>query len=175
MQYAQIGDIVFEVLAYKEHKEDLEFPYARHETIKPPSSLQFMGGKELRKISLSVRWHREWCNPEEEKKKLEEFAVKGEYAKFILAEKVIGDFVIEKVSFQILQIDAFGKPVIIDADLELTEYIKKEMEKKKIKTISKKAPMKKTKSTASSQAKYQVIQEQSKDKSISMSKIVKVS
>jgi phage protein U len=173
MQYAQIGDVVFEVLAYKEHKEELEFPYARCETINPPSSLQFMGGKELRKISLSVRWHREWCNPEEEKKKLEEFAVKGEYAKFILAEKVIGDFVIEKVSFQIQQIDAFGKPVIIDADLELTEYIKKEMKKKKI--VSKKAPMKKTKSTASSQAKYEVIQEQSKDKSISMPKIVKKS
>lgn len=141
MIYAQWGDLTFELYSYKQHTEDIQVAYAKHQTIKPPSSLQFMGGKELKSIKLSLRFHRDFCNPEQAYKKLIETAEKGEAYKLIIAEKVIGDYVLEKINSSIQQVDSWGNPVIIDIDAEFTEYIKKEIEKKKSKT-TKKAPAK---------------------------------
>lgn len=140
IEYAQWGDIVFEVLSYREHKEENQYIYARHETILPPSSLQWMG-RELKKINMTLRWHNQWCEPEERYNAFMELAQKGEAQKLIIATKVIGDYVVERINSTIQQIDAWGRPVVIDAEVEFTEYIKKEIQKKAIKTQRrKKAP-----------------------------------
>lgn len=143
MQYAQWGDIIFQVVEFRSVKEENEYIYAEHETIFPPSSLQWMG-TELRKVGMSVRWHNQFCNPEESYQKLKELAQKGEAQKLIIATKVWGDFVIKKIAGEFVQIDAWGKPVIIDADIEFEEYVEKKVEQKKIKSQVKKSSTNKT-------------------------------
>jgi phage protein U len=132
MEYVCFGDIVFELLSYSRHNEEQNFPYARHETIKPPSSLQWMGKKELNKITLSVRWHMYFCNPQEEYEKLIEFANRGEYAPFIIAEKNLGNYVVESVESDFQQIDIQGNPTVIYANITLEEFVLKELQKKQI-------------------------------------------
>jgi len=132
MQYAQLGDVVFELLSYREHSEENEYIYARKETAFPPSILQSMG-TELQKLTLGVKWHREWCNPREEYEKLKSLANKGEPAKLIIASQIIGNYVIQKISAQYEQIDVWGKPVEVSCRVELTEYREKELKTKRIK------------------------------------------
>ena len=133
MQYAQLGDVVFEVLSYREHSEENEYVWSRLETAFPPSLLQHMG-TELQKLTLSVQWHREWCNPREEYNKLKKLAEEGKPAKLIIASQIIGDYVVQKISARYEQIDAWGKPVQIACDIELSEFKAKEIRTKKIKT-----------------------------------------
>ncbi len=149
MEYAQWGDVVFEILSYREHKEEQSFIYAHHETIFPPSSLQWMGGRELKKISMAIRWHNQWCDPYSLYKNFIETAEKGEAQKLIIGSFVLGDFVVERINSTIQQIDAWGKPVVIDVDVEFTEYIKKEIEKK----ASQQAKTKKKNAVAKTQDK----------------------
>ena len=145
MQYAQLGDVVFEILSYREHSEENEYIWSRLETTFPPSLLQHMG-TELQKLTLSVQWHREWCNPREEYNKLKELAERGEPAKLIVASQIIGDYVLQKISARYEQIDAWGKPVQITCDIELSEFKAKEIQTKKIKmkgpAVEKKKPEK---------------------------------
>jgi phage protein U len=143
IEYAQWGDITFEVLSYREHKEENHYIYAHHATIQPPSSLQWMGGKELKKISMTLRWHNQWCDPEERYSSFMKEAEKGEAQKLVIATKIAGDYVVERINSIIQQVDVWGKPVIIDVDVEFTEYVKKEIEKRAIKSKKKKnAPAK---------------------------------
>lgn len=133
MRYAQWGEIVFEVLSYREHSEENSYIYARHETILPPSTLQWMG-KELRKVKIGFRFHAQWCNPEELYQQFLAEAENGEAKKLIIAEKVVGNFVVEKINSAIQQIDAWGRAVLIDIDADFTEYVEKKIETKQIKT-----------------------------------------
>jgi len=157
MKYAQIGDIIFEVQAYRTHKEEQTFPYARHETIKPPSILQYMGERELRKVSLSVRWHFHWCDPQKEYERLLEFASSGKAAPLIIAEKILGEYVIERIDADFQQINAFGAATVIDAEIELTEYIQKELQKKEIESKKKK------KKTQPQYPKYRIVSRVNED------------
>lgn len=138
MEYVAWGDIVFELLSYKEHKEEISFPYAHHETVFPPASLQWMGEKELKKISVGARFHNGFCEPMDEHFNLTEQARMGEAYELIIAEQPMGKFVVEKITSAIQQIDAWGRPVVIDIDIEFTEYIEKYIQTKKIKTQTKK-------------------------------------
>jgi len=133
MEYAQLGNVFFEVLSYREHSEENEYVYAKQETAFPPSLLQYMG-TELQKLTLSVQWHREWCNPREEYNKLKALAEEGKPAKLIIASQIIGEYVIEKISARYEQIDAWGRAVAIACDIELTEFQTKEIKIKRIKT-----------------------------------------
>ncbi len=157
MKYAQWGDVVFEVLSYRAHDEQVEFPYAHHQTIKPPSSLQWMGDRELKKIKLALRFHAHFCNPEELYKQLIEEARKGEAKKLIIAEKVVGDFVVERINSSIQQIDAWGKPVIIDVDVEFSEYIEKKPQTRQVAQTPKKSASKKAPAKAQSPKQAQAI------------------
>ncbi len=151
MQYAQWGDVVFELLAYAEHKEENEYVYAKHQTIFPSSSLQWMG-TELKRISMTIRWHVSWTDPLKQYKALKEISQQGEAKKLIIAQEVIGDFVLEKITAEIQQLDIWGKPIQIQCQCEFTEYIKKEIEKKKIQT-KKQSPAKKQ----TGQPEYKVV------------------
>jgi len=152
MQYGQLGEIVFQVTDFKNLTEENPYIYAHQETAQAPSSLQFLG-TELRKIELSLRFHFKFCNPKEEYEKLKSLARQGEAKKLIIAKEVLGDFVIENISGEFIKVDAWGKPIIIDATLELSEFVEKEVKTRKIKTV-KKAP---AKTSNPKQAEYQAI------------------
>jgi phage protein U len=154
MKYVIWGDIVFGLMSYKEHKEDLEFSYARHETIFPPSSYQYMGG-ENKKISCSVRLHNSFCDPLKEYNNLIEQAIKGEAYDLILAEQMLGKYIIEKCSSALQQVDAWGRPVAIDIDIEFTEFIEKKIQTRQIKT--KKRNKKRAVKSNPAKAKYNII------------------
>jgi phage protein U len=135
MKYASFGDIVFQIFSYREHKESNQYAVAKLQTVIAPSSLQFLGN-ELLSLELSINFHNAFCNPTEEYEKLKELAKTGEPQKLIIAEKVLGDFVIESIDAEYQQIDAYGQPVDISLNVRFTEYIKKEIQKRK--TTSKK-------------------------------------
>ena len=132
MNYAQFGDIVFDVKAYNGHTLENTYSFARQETVIAPSSLEFLG-PELRKISLKVQWHDAWCDdPKAEYTKLDTLCQKGDEQKLIIATQLLGDFVIEKMTVDEELTDAWGHTVYIICSLELTEYIKKKITTKKI-------------------------------------------
>ncbi|MCS7317315.1 MAG: phage tail protein [Candidatus Dojkabacteria bacterium] len=141
MKYASFGNIYFKLQSYQNHQEDIEYIYSKHETIFAPSSLQFMG-TELENLKLSIRFHREFCNPTEEYKKLKDISNKGMAQKLIIATRLIGNFVIKKISSITKQLDIWGKPVIIDCDIEFQQFIEKKLQTRKIK-IKYNAPAKK--------------------------------
>lgn len=141
MNYASFGSITFKLQSYQNHQEEIDYVYAKHETIFAPSSLQFMG-TELETLKLSIRFHREFCNPIQEYKKLKDISNKGKAEKLIIATRLIGNFVIKKISSVTKQLDIWGKPVIIDCDIEFQQFIEKKLQTRKIK-IKYNAPAKK--------------------------------
>jgi phage protein U len=143
MQYASLGDIVFKVYSYLEHKETNEYAVAKHRTIFAPSSLQFQGD-ELLSLEVKVGFHRDFCNPLEEYQKLRDLAKEGLPKKLIIAEQVYGDFVIESITAEVKQVDMWGKPVAIYCNVKLTEYREKKLQTKNVKATKKKAPAKKS-------------------------------
>jgi len=142
MQYASLGDIVFKVYSYLEHKETNEYAVAKHRTIFAPSSLQFLGD-ELLSLEVKVGFHRDFCDPLEEYQKLRALAKEGLPKKLIIAEQVYGDFVIESITAEVKQVDMWGKPVAVYCNVKLTEYREKKLQTKKVKA-TKKAPAKKS-------------------------------
>ncbi len=137
MKYASFGDIIFQIFSYREHKESNQYAVAKLQTIIAPSSIQFLGN-ELISLELAVNFHNAFCNPLEEYQKLKDIAKQGEPQKLIIAEKIIGDFVIESIDAEYQQIDAYGQPVNITLNVKFTEYIKKEIQKRKTASKSKK-------------------------------------
>ncbi len=145
MQYASLGDIVFKVYSYLEHRETNEYAVAKHRTIFAPSSLQFLGD-ELLSLEIKVGFHRDFCDPLEEYQKLKDIAKEGLPKKLIIAEQVYGDFVIESITAEVKQVDMWGKPVAIYCTVRLTEYREKKLQTREIRT-KKKAPAKKNKNS----------------------------
>jgi len=137
MYYASFGDIVFKVYSYLEHKETNEYAVAKHETIFAPSSLQFLG-TELREIQIKIGFHRDFCDPMNEYEKLVFIADEGLPHKLIVAEQVLGDFVIKSIESEVKQIDMWGKPIAIYCDVKFIEYIEKELQTRAIKTRKRK-------------------------------------
>jgi phage protein U len=135
MKYASFGDIIFQIFSYREHKESNQYAVAKLQTVIAPSSLQYLGN-ELQSLELSINFHNAFCNPIEEYERLKDLAKTGEPQKLIIAEKVLGDFVIESIDAEYQQIDAYGQPVDITLNVRFIEYIKKEIQKRK--TASKK-------------------------------------
>jgi len=146
MQYASLGDIVFKVYSYLEHRETNEYAVAKHRTIFAPSSLQFLGD-ELLSLEVKVGFHRDFCDPLEEYQKLKELAKGGIPQKLIIAEQVYGDFVIESITAEVKQVDMWGKPVAIYCTMRLTEYREKKLQTREIRTTKKKAPAKKNRNS----------------------------
>jgi len=128
MKYGSFGDIVFEVHEYFSHAEENSFIYARQQTIQPPSATQWLG-RELQKIRMKLKFHYLLSNPAESYKKLKEIAQKGEAQKLIIAEQVLGDFVIDKINAEYTQVNTYGQPIAVELDVEFTEYLKKELQK----------------------------------------------
>jgi len=150
MQYASLGDIVFKVYSYLEHRETNEYAVAKHRTIFAPSSLQFLGD-ELLSLEIKVGFHRDFCDPLEEYQKLKDLAKEGLPKKLIIAEQVYGDFVIESITAEVKQVDMWGKPVAIYCTMKLTEYREKKLQTREIRTAKRKAPAKRSKNSQQQQ------------------------
>jgi phage protein U len=142
MQYASLGEIVFKVYSYLEHRETNEYAVAKHRTIFAPSSLQFLGD-ELLSLEIKVGFHRDFCDPLEEYQKLKDLAKEGLPKKLIIAEQVYGDFVIESITAEVKQVDMWGKPVAIYCTMRLTEHREKKLQTREIRTTKRKGPAKK--------------------------------
>ena len=137
MQYATFGELVFQVYSYLEHKETLQYAVPKLETIFAPSSLQFLGD-ELVELEVKVGFHRDFCDPLAEYQKLKDLAKEGLPKKLIVAEQVLGDFVIEEISAEVKQVDMWGKPVAIYCTVKFIEYREKQLQTKKVKSSAKK-------------------------------------
>jgi phage protein U len=150
MKYASFGDIIFQIFSYQQHKESNQYAVAKLQTVIAPSSLQYLGN-ELLSLELTINFHNAFCNPIEEYEKLKELAKTGESQKLIIAEKVLGDFVIESIDAEYQQIDAYGQPVDISLNVKFTEYIKKEIQKRKTASNKKKGKAVKKKNSQQNQ------------------------
>ena len=139
MQYATFGELVFQVYSYLEHRESLQYAVPKLETIFAPSSLQFLGD-ELIELEIKIGFHRDFCDPLAEYQKLKELAKEGLPKKLIVAEQVLGDFVIEEISSEVKQIDMWGKPVAIYCNIKFIEYREKELQTRQITQKKKQAP-----------------------------------
>lgn len=162
MPYGSFGDLVFEVVEYFSHTEEHPYIYARHDTIYPPSTTQWMG-RELQKITLKLKFHTMTSSPSEALSLIKELAEKGEAQKLIIAEQVLGDFVIDKIKAEYKQVDLYGNPVLLELELELTEYVKKELQKIKHKKATSKKKQAQKKATQSQTPQYKGLITRDKD------------
>ena len=136
MEYASWGDYKLNVLNWLGHKENNTYAWAKIETAKAPSTMQFMG-TELRSISVQVQWHYDTCDvdPKEEYENLKKAAAKGEPYKLIVGTKLYGDFIIESINAGVIQTDPDGNTIMVQADIAFTEYVHTSITRKKVKSI----------------------------------------
>lgn len=121
--FAQLGDIKFELITYFNGlTETVSYNYAQHDRIENKPLLQFLG-KNLLEENLKLNFHRTFCVPEDELKKLIEVADKAEPLKFIKGNgEYIGVFVIDEIGKTTEQASPEGDLLSIQVDIRLKEY-----------------------------------------------------
>lgn len=124
MQFALLGDIQFELLAYFEGMEwHYATDYAEHARIEGKPRLQFIGDK-LDELKLSTRFHTFYCEPEVEIQRLREAQLSHAAMPFVLGTgEFKGDFVITEFSVTPEFTDYQGALVSATASLSLKESI----------------------------------------------------
>jgi len=121
--FAQLGDIKFELITYFNGlSENVSYNYAQHDRIENKPITQFLG-KNLMEEEFKLNFHRSFCNPEDEIKKLSEVADKATPLKFIKGNgEYVGIFTIESFAKVVEQASAEGDLMSIQLDLKLREY-----------------------------------------------------
>lgn len=121
--FAQLGDIKFELITYFNGlTETLSYNYAQHERIENKPILQYLG-KNLIQENLKLNFHRTFCVPSDEIKKLVEVADKATPLKFIKGNgEYVGIFVIDEIGQTVEQASAEGDLLSIQVDVRLLEY-----------------------------------------------------
>ena len=80
-------------------------------------------GKNLLQENLKLNFHKNFCEPEEELKKLTEVADKAKPLKFIKGNgEYVGVFVIEEIAKTTEQASAQGDLISIQVEIRLKEY-----------------------------------------------------
>ena len=140
--FAQLGDIKFELITYFNGlTESVSYNYAQHERIENKPILQFLG-KNLQEENIKLNFHKWFCTPEDELKKLIEVSDNATPLKFIKGNgEYVGVFVIEEIGKTIEQTTPIGDIISIQVDLRLLEYTGKipEDEEEEEKGFKKKA------------------------------------
>ena len=148
MNYASLGTVTFDLLAWSGHKEENTYVFAKIATAKAPSILQSMG-TELRSIPATVQWHADWCSdPNAEYEAFKALAALCSSQKLLIGNKVIGDFVIEKITGENIKTLGDGTPICIGCDFNLTEYIEKTLQTRKSKKKKNRPGVKTSSSTS---------------------------
>ena len=103
--FAQLGDIKFELITYFNGlTESVSYNYAQHERIENKPILQFLG-KNLQEENIKLNFHKWFCTPEDELKKLIEVSDNATPLKFIKGNgEYVGVFVVEEIGKTIEQI-----------------------------------------------------------------------
>lgn len=130
--FAQLGDIKFELITYfNGWDETVSYNYAQHDRIENKPILQYLG-KNLREENIHLNFHRSFCVPEDELKKIIEVADKATPLKFIKGNgEYVGVFIIEEIGKTTEQTSPEGDILSIQVNLRLKEYTGKISEKKK--------------------------------------------
>ena len=130
--FAQLGDIKFELITYFNGlQERSSYNYAQHDRINNKPVLQFLG-KTLQEQDLKLNFHRTFCTPEDEIKKLKTVADKATPLKFIKGNgEYIGVFVIEEIQSSTEQASSEGDLISIQVDIRIKEYTGKIPQKPK--------------------------------------------
>ena len=130
--FAQLGDIKFELITYfNGWDETVSYNYVQHDRIENKPVLQYLG-KNLLEENIRLNFHRSFCVPEDELKKIIEVADKETPLKFIKGNgEYIGVFVIEEIGKTTEQTTPEGDILSIQVDLRLKEYTGKIPENKK--------------------------------------------
>lgn len=121
--FAQLGDIKFELITYFNGlSETVSYNYAQHERIENKPIIQFLG-KNLQEENLKLNFHRNFCTPEDELKKLVEVADLATPLKFIKGNgEYVGIFVIEEIGKTTEQASPEGDLISVQIDIKLKEY-----------------------------------------------------
>lgn len=129
--FAQLGDIKFELITYFNGlNESVSYNYAQHDRINNKPILQFLG-KNLLQESIKLNFHRNFCVPEDEIKKLTDVADAATPLKFLKGNgEYVGVFVIEEIGQAIEQAAPEGTLMSVQVDIRLKEYTGKIPEKK---------------------------------------------
>jgi len=140
--YAQLGDIKFELITYFDGLDaSKKIDYAEHETIEGKPKLQYIG-ENLEEITLKLSFHADFCNPQEELKKIKEAASLYQPLPFVFGNGLYkGKYVIEEIKENILQSLDDATILAIEAEIRLREWVEdkplgvKKAPEKKIKRI----------------------------------------
>lgn len=130
--FAQLGDIKFELITYFNGlNETVSYNYAQHERIENKPILQFLG-KNLQEEDIKLNFHRSFCVPEDEIKKLKDVADTATPLKFIKGNgEYVGVFIIEEIGQAVEQASSEGDLMSVQVDVRLREYTGKVPEDKK--------------------------------------------
>ena len=121
--FAQLGDIKFELITYFNGlNETVSYNYVQHDRIGNKPVLQFLG-KNLQEESIKLNFHRNFCVPEEEIKKLTDVADAATPLKFLKGNgEYVGVFVIEEIGQTTEQAAPEGTLMSVQVDVRLKEY-----------------------------------------------------
>lgn len=124
MQYALLGDLQFELLAYFNGLEGrLGSDYSEHARIEGKPRLQWIGDR-LDEWVIKLKFHERYCDPEQELTGLKEAAASHAPLQFVLASgEYKGDFVITDLAIIAEHTDTLGRLISVEATLNLKEYV----------------------------------------------------
>jgi len=140
--YAQLGDIKFELITYFDGlNSSQKIDYAEHATIEGKPKLQYIG-EALETISIKLSFHTDFCNPQEELKKLRDAASRYEPLPFVFGNGIYkGKYVIEEIISEVIQTFNDATYINIEAEIKLKEWVEDRaitIKKEPKKTIKKK-------------------------------------
>ena len=121
--FAQLGDIKFELITYFNGlNETTSYNYVEHQRIENKPLLQFLG-KNLQEEEINLNFHKTFCVPEDELKKLKTASDKASPLKFIKGNgEYVGIFVIDELKQVTEQASPDGDLVSIQVNVRLKEY-----------------------------------------------------
>lgn len=122
--WGQLGDLEFELavsprsFSYQEKTSFAEIPRI---DAKP---LQQWVGDELRKIKMSFRFGRPWCDPDEQLRRLQDVLADHQPQSLILGSGTFrGYYLLESIDATLQKTDAAGVTTFLEVNVELTETV----------------------------------------------------
>ncbi len=152
--FAQLGNIQFNLITYFNFIEEVKKKgYSELKRLQGKPKLQ-KKGDELDRLTLQLKFHKSFCEPETEFNKIKEAMNSDEALPFVYGNGVYqGNYVIEQIKSSTKQTDSTGGIIAIESEIQLFEYV--EDDPITIKKIKKKAQAKK-KSTAVKKVKKEL-------------------
>lgn len=121
--YAQLGNVQFEVLPVTSLEEKYSYNYAVHPVIEGKPLLQFIGDN-LDECTLGIRLHFSFCDPATAFAALKAEADSHRALPFRFNDgSYLGRFVVCEISKTLMQTADSGRPLCIEAQVSLKEWV----------------------------------------------------